>query len=100
MTQEERTELINQLAYIYAYGRAVALQDVMESIDENNELDMRKIQKELSIMSHVLTQLNIKKQDKTMWDRYETDVLELLEEEAEPLKKIFENSNWKMIRIK
>ena len=100
MTQEKRTELINQLAYIYAYGRAVALQDVMESIDENNELDMRKIQKELSIMSHVLTQLNIKKQDKTMWDRYETDVLELLEEEAEPIKKIFENSDWHMIKIK
>lgn len=100
MTQEERTELINQLAYVFAYGKAVALQDVMESIDEKNELDMQKIQKELSIVSHVLTQLNIKKQDKTLWDRYEKDVLETLENESEPIKKIFENSDYKMIRIK
>lgn len=74
--------------------------DVMESIDEKNELDMQKIQKELSIVSHVLTQLNIKKQNKTLWDRYEKDVLETLENESEPIKKIFENSDWHMIKIK
>lgn len=100
MTTEERTELINQLAYIYAYGRAVTLQDVINAIDDNNNLEMKEIQKELSIVNHVLTQLNIKKQNKTLWDRYEKDVFETLENESEPLKKIFENGNYKMIRIK
>lgn len=100
MTQDERTELINQLAYAFAYGKAVALQNVINAIDDNNNLDMKEIQKNLSIANHVLTQLNIKKQDKTLWNRYEKDVFETLEEEAEPLKKIFDNGNWKMIRIK